>query len=376
MKRVSYHKIISDLAHKMVFLVGPRQAGKTWLSKQIASEYQNHMYLNYDVSEHREIIRNKQWIDGVDLIIFDEIHKMKGWKNYLKGVYDTKSESMHILVTGSARMDIYRSAGDSMAGRFFVHHIMPFSWAELSAVDTDETISFQRLFERGGFPEPLLVEESDFSARWRALYTDTLLRQDVLEIQEVEKVSAIRHVYELLKSKVGSTISYQSIAQDVGISAPTVKRYITILEALYVVFVIRPYTNKVSRSILKEPKIYFFDYSALDDIGAKFENMIALSLYRHSLWKQDVKGLSYRIGFVRTKEGKEVDFVIIDEKNNPELLVEVKTSDTSLSKNLQYFSNKYNIPAVQLVKNITTEYQPFLNISVRSAEKYLRGLEV
>lgn len=180
---------------------------------------------------------------------------MPKWKNYLKGVYDTKPESIHILVTGSARMDAFKKVGDSLAGRFYVHHLLPFTLAEIKEIyfSNPETL----LLERSGFPEPLLASDLTEANRWRSLYTESLLGQDVLEFQDIDKVNAIRQVYQLLKNKVGSPLSYSSIARDVGVSSMTVKKYVEILEALYIIFIIKPYTHKISRSILKEPKIYF-----------------------------------------------------------------------------------------------------------------------
>jgi len=133
MRRKIYNKIILDLQKKMVFIVGPRQVGKTWLAKKVMEEYKNPIYLNYDNSDHREIIKRQSWLSDVDLIVFDEIHKMPKWKNYLKGVYDTKLDDVHMLVTGSARMDAFKKVGDSLAGRFFVHHLFPFTVSELKS---------------------------------------------------------------------------------------------------------------------------------------------------------------------------------------------------------------------------------------------------
>lgn len=373
LERNIHKKILLDLKKKMVFIVGPRQVGKTWLSKQILKEYKNPIYLNYDNSDHREIIKKQAWLPDVDLIIFDEIHKMPKWKNYLKGVYDTKLESIHILVTGSARMDAFKKVGDSLAGRFYVHHLFPFTLAEIKKIKFDNSILL--LMERSGFPEPLLATNQEESIRWRSLYTDSLLGQDVLEFQDIDKVNAIRQVYQLLKNKIGSPLSYNSIARDIGISPATVKKYIEILEALYIIFIIKPYTYKISRSILKEPKIYFFDYGIVADIGAKFENFIALALYKHTVLKSDQSGKKYSLGFLKTKEKKEVDFALYDEENNLIEIIEAKVSDSSASKTLEYFSEKYKVKGIQVVYNLSTERVSPKGIQIKNAKNYLENLE-
>lgn len=373
MKRKIYNKILLDLNKKMVFIVGPRQVGKTWLAKKVMKEYKNPVYLNYDNADHREIIKKQSWLPDVDLIVFDEIHKMPKWKNYLKGVYDTKSDSIHILVTGSARMDAFKKVGDSLAGRFYIHHLFPFTVAELEGSNLKNVARL--LMERSGFPEPLLASGNEDANRWRNLYTESLLGTDVLEFQDIDKVNAIRLIYQSLKSKVGSPISYSNIARDIGISSATVKKYIEILEAIYVIFIIKPYTNKISRSVLKEPKVYFFDYVVIDDIGAKFENFVALSLYKHIKLKNDLHGTSYSLGFLKTKEKKEVDFAISDSQNNLLEIIEAKVSDENVSKTLEYFLERYKVSGTQVVYNLKTERISKNGAQIKNAEKYLEKLE-
>lgn len=373
MKRKIYNKILLDLQKKMVFIVGPRQVGKTWLAKEIMKEYKNPLYLNFDNSDHREIIKKQSWLLDVDLIVFDEIHKMPKWKNYLKGVYDTKSDNIHILVTGSARMDAFKKVGDSLAGRFYIHHLFPFTVSELEGSDLKNVSSL--LMERSGFPEPLLASDNEEANRWRNLYTDSLLGQDVLEFQDIDKINAIRLVYQSLKSKVGSSLNYSAIARDIGISPATVKKYIEILEAIYVIFIVKPYTFKISRSILKEPKIYFFDYALVTDIGARFENFIAFSLYKKIKLKNDIHGTSYSLGFLKTKEKKEVDFAIANNQNDLVEIIEAKVSDENISKTLEYFQEKYKVNATQVVYNLKTERMSSSGAQIRNAEKYLLNLE-
>ena len=127
MDRAQAKFILRDLERKIVFIVGPRQVGKTWLARSMESYFKRPLYLNYDSVSDREIVEAEAWREATDLLILDELYKMPYWKNYLKGLYDTKPSHLRVLVTGSARLDVFRQSGDSLAGRFFCHHLLPFS---------------------------------------------------------------------------------------------------------------------------------------------------------------------------------------------------------------------------------------------------------
>lgn len=372
MDRQQKNQIIKDLNKKIVFLVGPRQVGKTWLSKKISQNYEKSVYLNYDNLEDRMMIEKEQWLENTELLIFDELHKMKGWKNYLKGVYDTKPDKLKILVIGSARLEVFRQTGDSLAGRFFVHHLMPLSLSELKQTKTSG--SLDKLISRGGFPEPFLAEDDIEANRWRAQYADSLIRTDVLDFEKINDYKAIKMVFELLRRKVASPISYNSIAEDVGVSPVTVKKYINILESLYIVFKVTPYSKKIARSILKEPKIYFYDNGlVIGEAGVIFKNLIANSLLKSILAENDYLGKSKQLHYLRTKEGQEVDFAVADDGNKLSGIMEAKLAEGDLSKNLKYFSDKYNLAGVQIVKNLKRE-KHLGKVNIVRADNYLKEL--
>lgn len=356
----------------MVFIVGPRQVGKTWLSKEICKNYKNPLYLNYDSSKDREMIKDESWLPNIDLLIFDEIHKMPKWKNYLKGVFDNKPEGLHILVTGSARLDTFRQGGDSLAGRYFIHHLLPFSYKE-SLIDNKFTLD--HLIERGGFPETLLAENSEEAIRWRKLYSDNLIRDDILDFENIQELKAMQVLVELLKKRVASPISYKSLAEDIDKAPNTIKKYIQILESLYIVFRVTPFSKNIARSLKKEPKLYFYDTGMVKgDIGVKFENYMAVSLLKHSLHLTDTTGEEVVLHYIRTKEKKEVDFCLTINDESI-MLIEAKTSDTSINKDLFYFHQKYDIPATQVVRYLRKERSQ-KNISVRKPENFLKELTI
>ena len=372
MKRAQQDLIIKDLARKMVLLTGPRQVGKTSLALEIIKDFEKSVYLNYDSFEDRAIIHKTAWFPDTKFLVLDELHKMDGWKNYLKGLYDTKPANLKILVTGSARLDTFRASGDSLAGRFFRHRLNPLSPSEIQ--ESSNTI-IERFITRGGFPEPYLTDSEIDADRWRLQYIDGLIRTDILDFERVHDLRAIQLTLDLLRRRVGSPVSLSSLAEDVNCSPNTIKRYIEILEALFILFRVTPYHKNIARSLLKEPKIYFYDTGMVKGgNGHRFENMVAVCLLKHLNAIEDYEGRQAQLYYLRTKEKKEVDFALAVE-DKPVVLIEAKISDQTISPSLKYFHRKYSLPAVQLVKDLKHEHIED-NIEIRRAGDYLRHLKM
>lgn len=371
MRRKQEQQIINDLQKKIVFVVGPRQVGKTWLAKEIGTKFENTTYLNYDHFDDQKIIKEGSWLPSTELLILDELHKMPAWKNHLKGIFDTRPENLKILVTGSARLDAFRQTGDSLAGRFFAHRLLPFSVSEISPdpLSTD----FDRFLERGGFPEPFLSDSKTDALRWRNQYVDGLIRTDVLDFERIHDLKTLQTVFEMLRRRVGSPVSLASIARDVNASPSTVTKYVEILESLFIVFRVTPYSRNIARSILKEPKLYFYDNGlVVGDEGARFENFVAVSLLKHVLGMADIEGQKMELKYLRTKDNREIDFCLVRDDMIAEA-IEAKVRDSAPSKALKYFCERYDLPGTQVVKNLRNE-RLVGHVEIRNAEGYLRGL--
>ncbi|HPN32168.1 MAG TPA: AAA family ATPase [bacterium] len=196
MIRKQQEYILKDLNKKMVFITGPRQVGKTWLAKKISENYNKTLYLNFDNYEDRKIIKNQSWFPEVELIILDEIHKMPDWKTYIKGIYDTKSKKQKIIVTGSSGLDYLKQSGDSLAGRYFRHRLLPFS---ISEIKNEISNSIDKLIHRGGFPEPFLSDNEEDALRWRMQYIDGLIKYDILDFEKIHDFKAMHNVLETLR---------------------------------------------------------------------------------------------------------------------------------------------------------------------------------
>ena len=360
----------NDLDNKIVLLSGPRQIGKTYLSKRLNLHFE---YLNYDDSELRKIIMNRSWNRESELIIFDELHKKVKWKAWIKGIYDTEGVRPRLLVTGSARMDVFKKGSDSLAGRHFNYRLHPFSVAELKD-QMPPTETLRRLMTVGGFPEPFLDGSETFAKRWRSTHLDRILKEDLLELENVRNIKLIEVLVDLLADRVGSSVSYSSLARDLEISPHTVKKWISILESLYVIFVVPPYSKNLARAILREPKIYFYDNGRVKpDEGARFENVIANALLKKLHMGQDLNGEKSQLYYLRDKEKREVDFLtVIDNKIID--MVEVKMSDDNISQSLVYFNERLEpLYPVQVIYNLSHE-QNKKNIPLKKAVDWL-GLQ-
>ena len=250
---------------------------------------------------------------------------------------------------------------------------MPVSPKEASA--DNPVYDFRNLFASGGFPEPYLSPTEEGIRRWRQQYVEGILRYDVFTLETISDLNSLRTIFQILQSRVGSPISYHSIAGDVGISSHTVKRYVDILEALYVVFRVAPYSHNIGRALKKEPKIYFYDSGLVEEGGARVENFVAVNLLKQVLYVNDVRGKDRKLYYLRNKEKKEVDFLLADSVGNVDKIIEVKTSDYNLDPNLAYFVLRNGFKGLQLVFREGIE-RKFENVEVKNVRAYFEEAEI
>jgi len=369
-----------EWGRQMRFITGPRQSGKTTLSKlKLQNEKNDNLYYLWDLRSVRNRYKDNELFFTSDSrplkdkswICFDEIHKMPKWKNILKGIYDVSFENYHFIITGSAKLDLSRRAGDSLSGRYFTFHLYPVSLSELtnsfskhlcvpktaksfisqkmdSNIHTADNLDL--LLEYSGFPEPLLKQSKAFHAKWAQDYLDTVITEDIGALTRIIDKEYLYDLYKLLPEMISNPISVSSLASHLDVSPPTIKNYLKRLEDFYLTFRIYPYSKNIKRSLLKMPKCYLFDWSRIKDPGKRFENYMAVELKTLlSLW-QDATGENYSLFYIKNKQKQEIDFLITyDEK--PWMLIESKHSDGPLSKHcfeIQKMLN--NIPLVQVCR--------------------------
>jgi predicted AAA+ superfamily ATPase len=379
-KRVLYKAIWDQLrADKpMVMLAGPRQSGKTTFARDIvAKDFSDVVYFNWDLAaDKRRLIADPAFfskepqndISALPLVILDEIHKYRDWKNYLKGIYDQFAKKYQFLVTGSGRLEFSRKAGDSLAGRFLKFHIFPFTLAELfsrrralkdflsnpldesGAMPAKRTAgAFNALWELSGFPEPFIKGRKAFWSTWSSAYGQQIVRDDLRTTADIRNLDTIETLFALVPSRVGSPLSMNNLAGELQVAFDTIKTWLLLFDSFYLTFRVAPWSAKISRSILKEKKIFLFNYPLIDDEGARFENFAALEFLR-AVESWNDRGLGkFSLHYLRNKDKQEVDFLVA-ENNRPLFLAETKVSDTAPASGLLTFQNLLNVPALQLVK--------------------------
>jgi uncharacterized protein len=366
MIRRFYESIIKNHIEQytqMIFISGARQVGKTTIAKMFQTSEQS--YLNWDNLNHRKIILGDifTYIESNLLsvlskkkpcIIFDEIHKFKDWKNFIKGIYDQYKEHLTIIVTGSAKLDVYHKGGDSLMGRYFNYQIFPLSAHELleqpyqkNLIQPQQLLNekiWQTLIERGGYPEPYLKDNDEFSNLWQKSRLSQLFREEIRDYANIQNIDQLELLGQLITHQTGSQTNYSSLAKKIRVSEATVRNWYTLLENTYFCFSIYPWTKNINRSILKAPKTYLYDWSLCVDKGAMVENFVALHLLKAiSFWNSTGQG-DFGLFYLRNKDKREVDFLVTRD-NAPWFLAEVKSSDKqALSDNLRFYQAQLNAP--------------------------------
>ena len=249
--------IIKDLSRKMVFIGGPRQVGKTTLAKSLMKEvFPSGMYYNWDYGEDKDAILKEKWMHDTDLIILDELHKYPDWKNWLKGIYDTSDNRHKFLVTGSARLDVYKKGSDSLMGRYHYWRLHPFGFDEIPKGMTPEE-ALKRFMTLGGFPEPFLDGSEREARRWRRERFDRIIREDIRDLESIRNIAHMDIFLDQLRRRVSSLVVLSNIANDIQVSPKTAFSWLEVLEKMYLVFSVRPYAVKLPRAVKKTPKVYF-----------------------------------------------------------------------------------------------------------------------
>ena len=357
-----------DLARKMVFVAGPRQVGKTTLALGLPGA--RAAYLNWDIARDRDRILRGE-LPAAALWIFDEIHKYRRWRNYLKGLYDGRPRGQRILVTGSGRLDLYRFGGDSLQGRYHLLRLHPFSVAELGMSRPAQLLDLLRL---GGFPEPFLGGSETQARRWSREYRSLLVREEVVALERIQDLGHLELLMLRLPELVGSPLSVNALREDLQVSHKTVVNWIGALERLFAVFRLAPFGAPRIRAVKKEQKHYHLDWTVVPGDPARFENLVACHLLKWVHFEQDTQGRDLELRYFRDIEGREVDFVVV-EGRHPRLLVECKWGDAEVDRSLRYLKARFpEADAWQISATGTKDYRSPDGVRVAPAVRLLRTL--
>lgn len=378
MKRYLYDDI-EELAlrrNKMAFISGPRQVGKTTLSKSYQKAFKHSVYKNWDESNFRRLWTKSPndlkhefdlaRIHDNKLIILDEIHKAKGWKQKLKGLFDELGSELNIIVTGSARLNVFKKGGDSLMGRYLNFRLHPLSYGEVTEYPRMDPEKWkeslfvkpkknsvqkplEKLLSYSGFPEPYFAASEKILRIWRKSRNEKIVREDLRDLSRLPELSQVEMLTSLLPGKVGSPLSIQSLREDLEVAHDTVTRWLKYLNQLFYFFEIKPWSKSIPRSLKKEGKIYLYDWTDVHEIGPRFENLIASHLLKACHYWTDTGEGDFELYYLRNKEKQEVDFLIC-KNQKPWLCMEVKTKETQIDwKIAQKFTSYTRCPFVQVV---------------------------
>jgi len=372
--RVAVHRrylapqIRRDLAKKVVFVAGPRQVGKTTLVKSLPGGEAG--YLGWDIAEDRERILRRE-LPPASLWIFDELHKYRSWRNYLKGLFDSLPRGRQILVTGSARLDFYRFEGDSLQGRYHLLRLHPLSVAELGLTTPAD---LQNLLNLGGFPEPYFGGSEVEARRWSREHRTLLIREEVVSLERVQDLGNLELLMLRLPELVGSPLSINALREDLQVAHKTAVHWLQILERLYAIFRLSPFGAPRIRAVKKEQKHYHWDWTLVQAPSLRFENLVASHLLKWVDYEQDTKGRDLELRYFRDTDRREVDFVVL-ERRRPQLLVECKWGDAEIDRGLRYLNERFrDCPAWQISATGTKDYVTPGGIRVAPAMRLLRTL--
>ncbi|MBI4370994.1 MAG: ATP-binding protein [Elusimicrobia bacterium] len=380
------------MAEKMTFIGGPRQVGKTTLARTIGQDsFKNRFrYLNWDDREDAKRILTGTFAADETLLIFDELHKYRRWKTFIKGFFDKHRARHKIVVTGSSRLDVYRKGGDSLLGRYHHYRLHPLSLREIAAknappsplvgraLDFDDSTSqtrdaLDRLMKFGGFPEIFLKGTEKALRRWHNQRLDALVREDIRDIENLRDLSGVETLVHLLPEKIGGLLSVNSLREDLAVAHETAAAWVDVLERFYYHFRIRPQQSTRIKALRKEPKLYLWDWSEVAETGPRFENLIASHLLKFCHYLHDAEGIRAELRFLRDVEGREVDFLVaVDDK--PWFCVEAKLSARDLSRPLLHFKAKLGLPLSYQVVRAPGEDYIKDDVRVISADKFLTAL--
>lgn len=372
-------------AGKMIFLSGPRQVGKTTFARtRLAAAGDPALYFDWDDPfVRRAYERNPRFLiaplaaaagNQPHLVVFDELHKHRRWKNILKGLFELHRDDAQFLVTGSARLDLFRPSGDSLAGRYFSYRMLPLGLAEAAqdfrhVIEDDRPLAqpdshalarrlaavpeepfraaLDRLLRFGGFPEPFLRASEPFHRKWRRDYATLLVREDLRDLTRIADLRGLEQLALLLPERVGSPLSVNALREDLGVHHATVSQWLDALRKVDLIFTIRPYAERLARALKREEKLYLMDWTAVPEAGARFENLVAVALLRLATRLTELGHGEYELHHVRERAGTGVDFLLARDRR-PIALFEAKSSADRIARHADRIASTFAAPLYQV----------------------------
>ncbi len=320
----------------VIVLTGPRQTGKSTLLSHLFPSF---THVTLDDPAQRALAKEdpRLFLETLgDRALIDEIQYAPELLPYIKMLVDqSRKGRRRVLLTGSQVFPLMAGLSESLAGRAAVFELLGFSWEELPVLPrVTAPACFERMF-RGFYPVPAL-RQADPRVFYGS-YVNTYLERDIRQIRSVEDLSLFQSFLQLLAGRVGSPLNLNEVARLCGVSHPTARKWLSLLETTRIVYLLRPYTKNITKRVVKSPKLYFTDTGLLAYLlrypdattllhgplaGAVFENLVVIDLLKR---KQNLQG-RYELAFYRDSNGNEMDIVL--EGGDQKVLLEVKMSQT------------------------------------------------
>jgi len=334
--------------YPVLTITGPRQSGKTTLCKNI---FDNYKYINLEDIDTRKQAnddpRSLLELKNENGIIIDEFQKVPDLTSYIQGIVDSSKKNGLFILTGSQNLQISNKVSQSLAGRTAILKVLPLSYKELTNIKTKKTIT--ELIVNGFYPR--IYKENLSPTEFYSFYMNTYIERDSREVATIHNLSLFVTFIKILATKTGQLINYAGIANDVGVDQKTIKAWISILEAGYIIHKLNPYFTNIRKRFVKSPKIYFYDTGLLcyllgiQDVkifeahplkGAIFENFVITEIIKNKFNRVKDNNLM----FIQDQTGNEIDIAIEEAGvlNNIEVKYG-KTFNNDMIKNLIKYSN-------------------------------------
>ncbi len=313
-------------------ITGPRQSGKTTLCKKLFPTYKYVTMENPDSKEFAISDPNGFLEEYAEYVILDEIQNVPELFSYIQGVVDESGKTGQYILTGSQNFLLLEKISQTLAGRIYIYHLLPFSYSELEK--TYEQTQLEHIY-RGGYPR--IYDKNIDPIDFFPSYIQTYLERDVRTIININNLNLFSAFVRLCASRIGQIFNASSISNELGVDYKTIQSWLALLETSFVIYKLKPWHRNFNKRIIKSPKIYFYDtglachllnLKRADDLnthfakGNLFENYIINEVIK-SNWN---KGIHLPLYFWRDRTGNEIDLLI--EEGEKVKLVEIKSSKT------------------------------------------------
>ncbi len=353
-----------SLQFPAVALTGPRQSGKSTLLKKLFGK--THDLISFD----DPIVRQKALSDPVGLLerggkklILDEIQYVPQILSYIKMMIDEERDKYgRFIITGSQKFTLIKNLSETLAGRIALFELLPFSFGELSSTSKAGAKEDEQYFTeaclRGSFPEPRSRPELD-AYSWYSGYIQTFLEKDIRTIYNIGDLNTFQSFLKLLAGRCAQVLNMDNISKELGVSANTIKSWVSVLEANNTVFLLQPYHANIGKRLTKNPKIYFTDcglvchLTGIRNKEALLEGLLAGPLFENYIIQETIKvffnkGERPDIYFLRTKNLEEIDLLVkIGEKYYPFEIKLTKTPSHNILRMNEELVNRLKIPELQ-----------------------------